>query len=152
MNKPKAVVSSEKVIIGAPASLVWEVLIDLENYAQWNPYTVKVESDLTLGKKVDLYLPKPNKDGELMMQREFLKIYEPERNLAWGMNMLHPWMLQAQRDQYIEAIDEHSCSYVTTDSFKGLLTDSVIKKHGDWIKQGFDSVALALKKRAESLV
>jgi len=151
MKNPKAVVSSETVTINAPAAVVWQVLTDLPSYPQWNPFTVKVESDLTLGNPVDLYLPKPGKSGELMKQSEFVGTYEPEKSLAWGMTMKHRWVLQARRDQLIEAIDEKSCRYVTTDSFKGLLANTVIKKQGDWIKQGFDSVAFALKARAESL-
>jgi len=158
MKNPKAVVSSEKVIINAPVSLVWQVLTDLQNYPQWNLFTVKVESDLTLGSAVDLYLPKPKRESKseakkdaLMCQREYLKVFAPQENLAWGMVMKHRWILEAQRDQRLEIIDANSCSYVTTDSFKGLLTGTVMKNQGQWIKDGFDSVAFALKARAEAL-
>ncbi|MFC6521032.1 SRPBCC family protein [Undibacterium arcticum] len=44
MPDSKFLVTSVKVQINAPASLVWDVLVDLDNYPQWNPYTVKVAS------------------------------------------------------------------------------------------------------------
>jgi len=152
MENPKAVVTSHTVTIEAPASVVWQVLIDLPSYSEWNPFTVKVESDLRLGEKVDLYLPKPKQADELMMQREYLKLIEPEQQLSWGMAMGHRWLLEARRDQYIEVIDSRSCRYHTTDSFTGLLTGLVMKSQGQWIKDGFDAIATALKKRAETLV
>jgi hypothetical protein len=44
MPDSKFLVTSVTVQIDAPASLVWDVLVDLDNYPQWNPYTVKVAS------------------------------------------------------------------------------------------------------------
>ena len=42
-------------------------------------------------------------------------------------------------------------SYRTTDTFSGELAPWVMKTQGAWVKAGFDSVALALKARAETL-
>ncbi|MFD2272720.1 SRPBCC family protein [Undibacterium arcticum] len=55
MPDSKFLVTSVKVQINAPASLVWDVLVDLDNYPQWNPYTVKVESTLEMGEPVNLF-------------------------------------------------------------------------------------------------
>ena len=147
----KDIVTSISGDIDAPASVVWQVLIDLDRYGEWNPYTVKVESSVKLQDKVDLYLPKPDGSGELMMQREYVLSYEPEKLLSWGMKWVHPWFLGARRDQYLESLPNGKTRYYTTDSFTGVFTGSVMKQHGAWIKQGFDGIATELKKRAESL-
>lgn len=154
MENPKAVVTSHTVTINAPASQVWQILTDLPSYPEWNPFTVKAESTLSLDAPIDLYLPKPKpkQPGELMLQREYIKLIDPERQLSWGVAMGHRWLLEARRDQYLESIDEQSCRYYTTDSFTGLLTNLVIKSQGVWIKDGFDAIATALKARAEALV
>ncbi|GAB3103855.1 SRPBCC domain-containing protein [Pseudomaricurvus hydrocarbonicus] len=148
----KDIVTSISVDIDAPASLVWQVLTDLERYGDWNPYTVRVESSMQLHEKVDLYLPKPDGSGELMMQREYLLCWEPQKRLSWGMKWLHPWLLGARRDQYLETLPDGKTRYYTTDRFSGLFTKAVMKNHGAWIKQGFDDVARQLKARAEALV
>lgn len=57
----------------------------------------------------------------------------------------------ARRDQYIKASGAASCSYYTTDLFLGPTAPSVMENHGPWVKQGFDTVVLALKARAEAL-
>ena len=145
------IVTSIKVEINAPASLVWEVLVDLDSYPQWNPYTVRVASALDMGGSVDLYLPHPGKPGETLHQREYLLAFAPGQLLSWGMKWLHPWVLGARRDQHLQSLGEARCSYYTTDSFRGVLTGSVMRQHGAWIKQGFDGVAHSLKQRAEAL-
>lgn len=145
------VVTSIKVEIEAPASLVWEVLIDLAQYPQWNPFTLRIDSTLALGAPVDLYLPHHGKPGQTLRQREYLLAFEPEQLLSWGMRWIHPWVMGARRDQFLASLGASRCSYYTTDSFHGFLSSSVVKQHGAWIKQGFDAVALSLKKRAELL-
>jgi hypothetical protein len=56
------------------------------------------------------------------------------------------------RDQYITELGPDRCSYHTTDTLSGELADLVMETNGDWIKAGFDSVAHALKSRAEQLL
>ncbi len=150
MKQAKAIITSEKVTIHAPASVVWQVLTDLEKYPEWNPFTVQAVSNLKIGSPIDMTLPKAN--GKAMTQREYIKVVDIEKQLSWGAPMPYRWILEALRDQYIAVLDENTCTYFTTDSFWGLLTNTVMKQQGLWVKNGFDSVAFALKQRAESLI
>ena len=70
-------VRSVTVDIEAPQAFVWEVLLDYARYPEWNPYTVRVESTCVVGDPVDLYLPDPNRPGELMHQREWVCLVDP---------------------------------------------------------------------------
>lgn len=151
MPEEKNLVRSLTVDIAAPAELVWSVLIDLERYPQWNPFTVKVESCLRLGEPVNLYLPDPARPDELVHVIEQLASFEPPRLLAWEMHASVDNPDAARREQIIDATGPTSCRYHTTDLFLGPTADQVMALHGPWVKQGFDAVALAVKARAESL-
>lgn len=151
MPEANNLVRSLTVGIAAPAELVWAVLIDLQHYPQWNPFTVKVESSLRLGEPVNLYLPDPTRPGQLLHVIEQLVAFDSPRLLSWEMFANADNPDAARRDQVIEATGPASCRYYTTDLFLGPTAEQVMAQHGPWVKQGFDAVALSLKARAEAL-
>jgi len=150
MCKAKNLVTSIEVDIDAPASLVWEVLTDLERYPQWNPFCPRIESTLKLGDPVHMHISVPG-TSETQPVSETLVACEPQRLLSWEMRPTAENKDAARRDQYIEALGSDRCRYVTTDIFLGVNADEIMRNHGGWVKAGFDAMALALKARAEAL-
>jgi uncharacterized protein YndB with AHSA1/START domain len=151
MSKARNIVTSKEVDIAAPASVVWEVLIDLPRYAQWNPFTVKVESTLRLNEPVDLHIAIPGQSGETMVVREWLVAFEPDQLLSWEQRTTADNKDCARRDQYIIATGADSCRYFTTDIFLGLNADRIMDQFGGWVKASFDAVADGVKRQAEAL-
>lgn len=150
MAKPQNIVTSITVDIDAPASVVWDVLTDLDRYPEWNPFTVKVESTLQLGEPVNLHVPLPG-SGDILVYVEHLVAFEPEQLLSWEKRATPDDKQAARRDQYIEKVDDTHCRYFNTDIFLGLYQDTIMEQSGAWVKQSFDEVARAVKKRAEEL-
>lgn len=140
-------VYSQKVVIHAPVERVWAILVDLQRYPEWNPFTHRVESTLNIGDPVALHV-RMQRRGELV-QQEFVRSVVPCSTLAWGMRLGHACVLEALREQRLERLDEHSCTYQTWDRFGGLLVPLVRVLFGRDIETGFNAVAAALKQRAE---
>ena len=42
-------VRTDPIRINAPIDVVWEVLTDVENYGQWNPFTPQAHTDFKIG-------------------------------------------------------------------------------------------------------
>ncbi len=145
------VVTSETVEIAAPASFVWDVLVDYASYPEWNPYTIAVETTLAVGDRIDLTLPNPDGSDGTIVNREFIRIVDPPHHLRYDTGEEYPGLL-GMRDQYIAELGPDRCRYHTTDTLSGELADLVMETNGEWIKVGFDSVAHALKARAEQLL
>ncbi|UCE85470.1 MAG: SRPBCC family protein, partial [Deltaproteobacteria bacterium] len=53
-RSPKCV--RAEIEIDAPIERVWRILTDLDRYADWNPFTPRVESTLRIGAPVHLYV------------------------------------------------------------------------------------------------
>ncbi|HVL01755.1 MAG TPA: SRPBCC domain-containing protein [Dongiaceae bacterium] len=140
---------SRVVEINAPREKVWPILLDLKNYSQWNPFTYRVVTTLQIGDPVDLYV-RFKRRGEVVQQEQVRIVQAPER-LAWGMKMGADFLLRAQRDQVLTALDGNRCSYQTWDAFSGLLTPLVMVLFKQDIEDGFNAMADALKIRAEAL-
>ena len=150
MTKAANLVTSIKVEINAPASVVWEVLADLENYRLWNRFCPDIRCGLKLNDLVEMKTRHPL-TGEVWPVNEYLVAFEPEQLLSWEQRPVPENKDAARRDQYIEAIDANRCTYFTTDQFLGINADTIMAEHGAWVKKAFDQVARDLKKRAEAL-
>jgi uncharacterized protein YndB with AHSA1/START domain len=144
------VVTSVTVEIAAPAAFVWDVLVDYEKYPEWNPYTVAVSTTLEIGTAIDLTLPARDGSDTTFLNREYIRVVDPPHHLRYDTADEIPGVFGI-RDQWITALGPDRCTYHTTDTLSGKYADIVMEKTGDWIKAGFDSVAHALKARAESL-
>lgn len=139
-------IESDAVEIEAPIERVWEVLVDFGRYGEWNPFTTRVDTDSAVGSPADLHVTL----GPLRVkQRERIEVVDPPHLLAWSTKTGHRLLLSARREQRLEVLGEGSCRYVTTDTFRGPLTPLVVLLFGRLVRGGFNSMALALKERAE---
>ena len=150
MTKAANLVTSIKVEINAPSSVVWEVLADLENYHLWNRFCPDIRSGLKLNDLVEMKTRHPL-TGEVWPVNEYLVAFEPEQLLSWEQRPVPENKDAARRDQYIEAIDANRCTYFTTDQFLGLNADTIMREHGAWVKIAFNQVAVDVKNRSEEL-
>ena len=142
-------IGSDSVEIEAPAHRVWEILVDVERYGEWNPFTTRVDTSLEVGSPVDLYVTLgPFK----LRQPESIQDVVPPRLLAWGMVMGARWLLETRREQRLEPLSDSRCRYTTTDAFAGVLAPLAVLSFGGLIRRGFNAVAVALKERAEAEV
>ena len=136
-----------EISIDAPIDGVWRILKDLQAYAEWNPFTPRVESSLELGDPIHLHA---RMRGERLMHRvEWVTRNEPHA-LCWEMKMGKRFLLHAERCQVLTPLDGDRTHYVTEDSFTGLLTPLVMATFGHAMQRGFDDCAKGLKKRAEA--
>ncbi|MGJ8686075.1 MAG: SRPBCC family protein [Spongiibacteraceae bacterium] len=141
----KHTIYSDKVTINASKEEVWKVLTDLENYGEWNPFTNPVISTLEIGAPVELHVKMAIRGDRV--STEYVQSVDIDTTLAWGMTMGAKFLLVARRDQKLEVIDEHHCSYQTWDAFSGLLTPLVVALFGKDMLNGFNSVAYALRDK-----
>lgn len=140
-------VSSEKVIINAPVTLVWSILVDFENYEKWNPFCPSIKTRLEPGAPVEMQC---DLGHGLQKQVEFMTQIEPEKVLAWGMKNEPGDPVKAIRYQYLEALGDTQCSYYTIDEFEGEQIAGMLKNFGRNIENGFNACALGLKAIAEA--
>jgi hypothetical protein len=148
---PAFTARSETVTIDAPASVVWEVLTDLPNYGEWNPFCFAAESTLEMGAPLHMQLNNYTMPGETYPNVEFICANVPERLLSWELHHTDAMPYPARRDQVIEALGPERCTYYSTDEFFGPNAPHVMFFCGGWVKRAFDDTAQGLKRRAEQI-
>ncbi|WP_020672273.1 SRPBCC domain-containing protein [Amycolatopsis nigrescens] len=142
-------IESIAVEIAAPAPFVWDLLVDYPSYPLWNPYTVAVQTTLAVGDPIELTLPNPDGSGGTFVNREYIRVVDPPRQLRYDTGNELPGIF-GRRDQYVERLGPDRCGYRTTEVFSGEYAEQIFASHGPWVKAGFDAVARALKAHAET--
>jgi hypothetical protein len=149
---PHAVTVSNIVEIAAPARIVWDILVDMPRYNEWNPFCIRAVSTLEMGAAVEMTLINyATAGGPTVPNLEYVCAFEPEKLLSWELKWSEFWPYAARRDQIIEATGPSSCRYHSTDAFLGESGIHVFRFAGPWVKRAFDDSGLALKARAEAI-
>lgn len=141
---------SDVVEIDAPPELVWSIMVDFPRYADWNPYTFRVDTELSLGAEVLLHLPSPDKPGESFTTLEHMRVIAPPHHLQYDTGSSFTGML-AVRDQWVKDLGNGRSSYQTTDVFTGEFAQIAFDLQSSWVTDGFNATAYALKAHAERL-
>ena len=139
--------TSEPVVINAPIDTVWDILVDVDRYHEWNPFaqTYK-ETDLRVGATIHFDVKLGRYDRK--QTERFVAIERPTL-LSWSTKIVHKSLLKALREQRLEKRSETSCAYFNTDTLEGPLAPLAILLFGRAMHRGFADVGRALKQRAE---
>jgi hypothetical protein len=141
-------VSSEEIVINAPAEVVWGVIVDFANYGLWNTFCPSMKGEAVIGSPLEMQVDLGN---GLQSQVEYVTKIEPIHTIVWSMENKPGDPIHADRIQRITAIDESSCRYWSIDEFSGEFSGPMIEQLGEQVEKGFNDCAVGLKARAEEL-
>jgi hypothetical protein len=139
-------VSAEIEINSYPES-VWKILTDFATYDQWNPFINKIIGLPTEGSKIDIYIETPSGKNRKYSPR--ITKVEEGRELRWSGKSSLPGFLNAEHIFTIEEMRPERVRFIQREVFKGLLTRIFGKGVDIDVRQGFQDMNDALKKRAE---
>ena len=145
----KHATTSEAVEIDAPIDVVWDILVDVDGYRDWNPFArTYTKTDVRVGSTIDFDVKLGRYDRK--QTERFVAIDRPSL-LSWSTKVMHKSLLKALREQRLEKRSETSCAYFNTDTLEGPLAPLAILLYGRAMHRGFADVGRALKQRAEEL-
>jgi hypothetical protein len=134
-----------EIIINAPASRIWQVLIDFEAYQQWNPFIRKVNGVAIPGNRISAQMRLGNR---MMTFRPTVLAAEPDKELRWIGHLFISGIFDGEHTFTIKPLNENKVRLVQHEEFNGLLTPFFTLLHKD-TKKGFEEMNQALKERAE---
>ena len=141
-------VRSEVEIHNYPES-VWGILTDFATYEQWNPFINKIVGLPKQGEKVEIYIETPS--GKKRRYSPRITKVEEGRELRWFGKSYLPGFLNAEHIFTIEELQPSHVRFIQREVFHGLMTRLFGKGFDNEIRQGFNEMNDALKKRAERI-
>jgi hypothetical protein len=139
-----------EIEIAAPASLIWNTLVDFEHYPAWNPFISRISGTPTVGAQLEVSVQAPGQTA--MTFRPIVVKADVHRELRWlgtlGIRGLfegeHSFVLDPRGTEFV--VLRHS------ETFRGLLVPIFAKRLRTSTKAGFEAMNRAPKQRAEEML
>ena len=139
-----------EIEIEAPESVIWEVLSDLESYAEWNPFLTSASGNFEEGARVEIFIKPPRARGTTINPQVVL--VEEGKGFSWRNNMLFPGLFDTEHYFIIDPIDDDRCRFVQGEEVSGLFGIPILWLIGGATRRGFERMNEALKYRCEALL
>ena len=135
-----------EIEIQATPGKVWQVLTNLDQYPEWNPFIHHAIGKAKVGEKVDITFREGSK--EMTLHCVVVKV-EPNKELRWKYHVALPILFYGEHSFIIEQIESNKVRFIDREIFTGFLVPSQAKDIDTNSKRGFEAMDRALKARAE---
>jgi hypothetical protein len=136
-----------RIGVQAPADVIWDLIYNIEGWADWNPLYVKAEGEVHIGSELSLTMVLPGDEPQVI--KPVVLEWVPNDQLHWRLKLMGG-LVSTTRFIEIEILDEASCIVSNGELFAGLLGPRVAKRMARKVYKGFEAMDVALKARAEA--
>jgi hypothetical protein len=133
--------------INAPAETIWQTLIDLPRFREWNPFIRAASGTPAVGAKLRVRV-RPSLALPLVFRPTVLAC-DANRELRWRGHFLTRWLASGEHTFALEPAGEGRTRLVQREVFTGLLPPLVSGLLAREARRGFDAMNQALKARVE---
>lgn len=144
-NKPKEV-RTEVTITSTPEK-VWAILMNFNDYPNWNPFITSIKGNAIKGAKITAHIEPPDAKGMTFKPR--VLAVEVNREFRWKGHLLIPGLFDGEH--IFELIDNGngSITFVQREQFRGIFVPLLKKMLDNNTRRGFEQMNLKLKELAE---
>lgn len=136
-----------KIHIKASPEKVWSILIDLDQYTNWNPFITKAVGKVQVNEKLKVSISLPN--GKKMIFEPTVKSVIENHEFSWLGQFILPGIFDGKHIFIIEE-NENGCLFIQREYFSGLLVPLVWNSMKTNTREGFELMNHSLKQRAEN--
>ena len=138
-----------QIDIHATPETVWNILTDLDQYPEWNPFIVESRGDVALGNKLVNRMQPP--DGKATTFKPTITAVDPTRTFEWVGRLGVPGVFDGRHRFELEPTPSGGTRVMHTEHFNGVLVRILRKTLDTQTSAGFEAMNTALKTRAEAI-
>lgn len=138
---------STEIEIAAPASDVWEELIDGDAYPNWNPFVKHLSGELTVGNHLKVTIQSEG-NSPMDFTPEVLAA-DKDAELRWVGRLGFKGVFDGEHYFILEETDRGATVLRHGETFKGVLAYPLLALIGEDTLNGFEAMNRALKARVE---
>ncbi|MFE3193615.1 SRPBCC family protein [Nocardia sp. NPDC059240] len=138
---------SAAIVIQAPPMRVWEVLVDLRAYPEWNPFIREAAGEIAVGNTLNLRMF-PVTGGRPTTFKPVVLEARPGAEVRWLGRLLLPGIFDGEHSFTLTATADGT-EVVQAEKFSGVIVPFVGGSIAD-TQESFVALNAALKKRVEN--
>lgn len=137
-----------EITIDSPPQIVWDLLVDLGTYRDWNPFIVSAEGVVAVGERLTNRLKSPG--GKVMTFRPTVTVFEPAETFEWLGRLGMPGVFDGRHRFELHALPNGGTKLIHSEKLNGLLVRPLRRSLDTKTTQGFEAMNAALKTKAEA--
>jgi hypothetical protein len=139
-----------EINIDATPETVWEILTDLDQWADWNPFITSSAGRPEVGEKLVNRMEPPG--GKAMTFKPHVTVVEDAKTFEWLGRLVLPGIFDGRHRFELAATPTGGTRLVQAESLGGVLVRFLRKSLDTQTVQGFELMNTALKTRAEAVM
>ncbi len=136
-----------EITIDAPPETVWEMVTDLDQYAEWNPFIVSAAGEVAVGERLTNRMAPP--EGKAMTFKPTVTEVDTGQTFEWLGRLGMPGVFDGRHRFDLSPTPDGGTRLVHSEKFSGVLVRFMRKSLDTQTRQGFEVMNTALKTRAE---
>jgi hypothetical protein len=138
-----------EITINANSQEVWKVLMDHQEYPNWNPFIKHISGNTTQGENLNVTI---HPEGKAPIDfTPVVLINKEQKEFRWLGHLFVKGLFDGEHYFKLEASGPNQIKFIHGENFSGLLSGALMKMIGNDTKQGFITMNEALKFRVEKL-
>ncbi|MEH6519418.1 MAG: SRPBCC domain-containing protein [Halioglobus sp.] len=139
---------SHQISVAASPSVVWEVLVDLDLYPEWNRYSPIVRGRVAVGEVIWV---EAHLDNEIQHVQNIVMSVKPNQELCWQSTDWYGFLASGTRCRWLSAAEDGETLLVHHEVMSGPLAWLIKLIYRDRIERGLKLVDESIAERAEFL-
>ncbi|MFL6431433.1 MAG: SRPBCC family protein [Nitrososphaeraceae archaeon] len=136
-----------QIDIKASAERAWQVLIDFNNYSQWNPFIRQINGAPKVGTKLEIHLHTAS--GKRRIYKPTVTKLEPYHELRWFGKSFVPGMFNGEHIFNIETLGVNHILFLHREVFTGFGVALAGDRLDRDLYQSFEKMNNAFKEKLE---
>ena len=137
-----------QIDIAASANRVWQILTDFRAYPDWNPFITEIVGRPEQGARLRVRICPPGRSPITITPTILVAAREWE--LRWRSRRILPGFFDSEHSFQIRT-HGRSCRFHQSERFSGVMVKAIGDSLFVAMRQGFEEMNAALKRRAETV-
>jgi hypothetical protein len=136
-----------EININAKPERIWPILIDFENYQNWNPFIKYVKGNVIVGNKIKIFIKPHNSNG--MKFNPKILVNDKEKEIKWIGRFLVPGLFDGEHSLKLISNENGTTTFIQSEKFSGILVPLLKNSLLTNTKKGFENMNIKLKELSE---